>query len=153
MADPHRLGDLAEALLTVVSDALLDAGRPLGRAYISHAPPAWDACSEDQATVHVAPVTFRSSGTGRQQQTQLSAAFTVQVVRCVPVPDDTGAPPTALELGDSAVALLHDLAAVIYDVLASDVFGGCSSVAFGQVDSLGPSGGMAGWSWPITATI
>lgn len=152
-ANPLRLGDIAEALLTVVNDTLVDAGRPVGRAYVSHGAPAWDACTEDQATVHLQPLTFRSSGSGRQQQTQLQATYTVQVVRCVPTPGDDGAPPAAATLGDSGRELIDALALVVYAVMGSGVFAACDTVTYGQADPLGPLGGVGGWTWPITVTI
>lgn len=152
-ANPLRIGDLAEALLSTVTDALVAAGRPVGRAYVSHGAPAWDACTEDQVTVHLSPLTARSSGSGRQQQTQLQAGFVVQAVRCVPVPSDDGVPPTAEALGDSARGLIDDLARLVYAVLEGDVFASCDSVTYGQVNPLGPLGGVAGWTFPLTVTI
>lgn len=152
-ANPLALGDLAETLLATVASTLEAAGRPLQRSYVSHGPPAWDGCGTDQATVHLQPLTFRSSGSGRQMQTQLRAGLTVQMVRCVPVPDDQGTPPTEAQLGDSARALIDDLARVVYAVADGTVFASCAAVSYGEAAPLGPLGGMAGWTWPITVTL
>lgn len=153
-ADPTHIGTTATALLGLVVDTLEFAGRPVGRSYVSHGAPAWDLCRADQVSVYLSPIAFRSSGSGRQQQTQLQATFHVQIVRCVPVPDQDADPPSAVELHDSGVGLVDDMARVIYAVLdgAGDVFGGCESVTFGQASPLGPLGGAGGWDWPITVT-
>lgn len=154
MADPLALGALAQALLETVTATLVDAGRPVGRSFLSHGAPAWDACPGDQVTVHLAPLSFRSTGAGRQQQTQPLAGLVVQLVRCVPVPDDTGAAPSALELDESALGLMTDAARVFYAVaVTSSWAASCDSVTFGQMNPLGPLGGRAGWTWQVTATL
>jgi len=154
MADPFELGALAQALLGTVEATLVDAGRNVGRSYLSHGAPAWDACPSDQVTVHLAPLQFRSSGTGSQQQTQPQAGLVVQLVRCVPVPDDAGSGPSAAELDESALGLIEDAARVAAAVLDVSAWASsCTSVTFGQMNPLGPLGGRAGWSWQITATL
>lgn len=153
MADPTALAALAQQLRDLVTTTLLDAGRPVGRSYISHGAPAWDACGEDQVTVHLAPLSFRSTGSGRQQQTRLDVGLVLQVVRCVPVPADDGTPPPAVDLDTSAVGLLDDAARVVYGVLAAEWIPACTGLTLGQMNPLGPLGGVAGWSWQVTAQL
>lgn len=127
---------------------------PVVRAYVSHGPPAWDLCSEDQATVHLGPVSLRQPPNGRCGAAP-QVGMVVQVVRCHPTLDDQGQPPSEADLTAAASALADDLEAVIAAVVdqAGDLFGDCSAVIYQPATTLGPTGAVAGWSWPLVVTI
>lgn len=149
--DPTRLAAVAQDVLIAASEAL--AVTP-GRVYVAHGPPAWDLCTDDQLAVYVQPVTIRSSGRAGCQVQRLPVVH-VQLVRCVPGPDNNGTPPAAADLTASAVGLLDDLGRIIGAVTAQarDLFGACDTVRYGEASPLGPSGNAAAWDWPITPTI
>lgn len=147
------LADIAADLLGAAETGLIDGGRTVpDRSFVSHGPPAWEACESDQLTVHLAPLSFRMSRNPRRgYESAPIALWHVQIVRCAPQSPITGPPSSALEA--SAGGLLDDLAALTRGVCAapSDIFGGCTGLMFGQAIPLGPSGGVAGWDWTITA--
>jgi hypothetical protein len=142
--------DLATALLASAAGGL--GTRVPDRRYVSHNAAAWEACTEDQLTVHAVPLAVRAGTNDRRARQVLPLiAWHVQLARCVPGLKADGAAPTAAELNTSALGLLEDLHDITAAIQADGVFGGCNEVVWGQGIPLGPTGAMAGWDLVITA--
>lgn len=156
---------LATDLLASATEALDYHGRPLpDRRYVAHGIPVWDC---EQLVVAIRSIEQRiERGVG---QTSAAACATVgivtldlAIVRCVPTVDDQGRPPDADALTDSAVGLASD-ASVLWDLIAEGrqdgtLFGSfdgivCSSVTVTQARADTPSGGLAGWTFPVRVTL
>lgn len=131
----------------------LDAPR---RAMVTHGAPVWD---DEQLSVAIL-------GTGVAYQSRcavvLSASLMVWVVRCHPTVRDDGTPPAeedienaALTLADDAWLLAGGLAEAAYDGSLFPSFDGvrCEQVRLGPGRAEPPSGGLAGWSLPITVDL
>lgn len=139
---------------------------PPDRVYVSHGEPAVDVCLDctGQLSVHVDRVESRplntSPGAPAKVQTcalMPVAVYVVQLWRCVPIPDDRGAPPRPDELTASARALARDgwaLLTHLIDERAAGALGdACDSISFDDLVALGPDGGAAGWALPISAAV
>jgi hypothetical protein len=149
--NPDYIGVQAEALLAAAADAL--AERAPERQFVSWAPPAWDLCKADQLTVHVGPYQVRQQLAGRGGcQLQLVPTYTVELVRCHPALADDG-PPNVDAMHNAALGLNEDVYRVQQYIVASGVLGGCDGVLYREAIHLGPSGGVAGWSWPIELAV
>lgn len=145
-ATPTALGDKAEELLTAVVLALEEAGRTVSKSYVAHGAPAWDTCEADQVAVYAEPLGMRSN----RCMLQLNPTLHVQVIRCAPTLRNDGSAPSASALHESGRGFLDEILAVIYAVQGSGIFGNCDGVEWGTAVPLGPSGGAAGWDWPIS---
>lgn len=82
------------------------------------------------------------------------ATLVVRLMRCVPVVNDRGRHPSVQEKHESGLALLGDVGRV-YTALVRwrDAENGSSfngPVTVGQVESIGPGGGLAGHLWFVT---
>lgn len=120
--EPDAVHGMATQLLTCVSAELaaLEAGAPARSFVAPGAEIAWDDCECGQLTVHVLRIfpsdTFpllKQTGPFSRCAPRLTVAeFVVTILRCVPVQDDQGNPPTAAALGAAALTDQLDRAAV-----------------------------------------
>lgn len=146
---------IAQALLDAAAGAL-GAGVP-ARTLVAHGRPAWEACENDQLAVYWSQRTYQQSRTGKagpsQAQVRPVTQFQVELVRCVPGLKQGGKAPTAAELTTSAKALMDDFDAIQRALLGAQalIFGPFPSVTWGTALPLGPSGYVAGYTWPIQA--
>lgn len=123
---PQTLGisgsshDIAAWVLTTVQNALVDCDRePINRAYIAAGQIAWDDCC---GMLVVAPERiFKSARFPEQNASEelcwggyIAVELLVLLVRCVPVVDDRGRPPSAAALQTAYQELIED-AAVVYN--------------------------------------
>jgi len=83
------------------------------------------------------------------------ATITARLMRCVPVIDDSGEPPDAAELNEAGVRLLRDPGRLI-DALYTwrqtelQALNPNPQVEIGNVEVIGPMGGLAGHAVPVT---
>jgi hypothetical protein len=141
---------IAQDLLDACVAALAD---PPARQFVSHGPPAWDACITDQLTVHLGGTGFTQDRGGRAGMSRGQWTWVVQIVRCAPGLGEQAATPTAAALDANAKLLLGDIEEIQAAVRSDPaIFGGCAAVTFGAISPLGPSGYRAGYQWSITAT-
>lgn len=156
---PNLLNDLLLELLGCACSALEDGvcpGEPADcgcpcRQYIAIGPVAWDNCCDDgQLSVSVDRIypvnNFPQQASGANLcQTPLAADIVVTLLRCYPVTDDNGDPPTHTQLERAGESLNRDLYILTKGLLC------CLSVKkrkqqFMFMDSrfVGPNGGCAG---------
>lgn len=88
----------------------------------------------------------------------LTAQYTIALLRCVPVVKETGKPPTASELQASGEALMLDAMTLPASLIDLQTEGdlcdsGCSLVGIGQVQPIGPLGGVGGAAMTILVTL
>lgn len=145
--------ELASALLTYTK-TLFPTDLP-ARSYVSHGEPSWD-CG-DQLTVHL-------DGLPIEQVTKCSTRnrfpFVITLLRCVTSLGPDAEIPTDEVLDEEALGLLAD-AWVLRNGIAvgrangllfGTVDSGCDTVSLGDITTLGPEGGLAGWSIAVTLT-
>lgn len=146
---------VAQALLDAAAGAL-GAGAP-SRSLVAHGRPAWEVCTEDQLAVYWASRSYQQSRTGKagpgQAQARPVTTYQVELVRCVPGSKAGAKPPSAAELTDSAKGLMDDFDTIEQALLdgQATIFGRYPSVTWGLAVPLGPSGYVAGYTWPIQA--
>lgn len=150
--NPTALYDVATDLLASVVARMTTAGITLpARQYVHAGLVAYD-CEQVTVTVPESGVTHAFPGEAASVN-QVCApprhvALEVHVVRCVPIPGDSGDPPTVTELDASATEVLTDLwalAYVIWEGYREGEWGStCSTVSLGPVTVNGPEGGFVG---------
>lgn len=123
------------------------------RAFIAPGPPAIDCC--DQLTVHVtqlsnAPVGDGGLTAGRRLAGSVNWVYlAVTIMRCVPMSDSAGTPPSAEDLDAAAEQLDADAWALWNHIpnlwRAGLLFTLCGEVFWDAMRPLGPSGGCGGW--------
>lgn len=149
----------------VVACADTPEGAAPGRSYIAHAPPAWDC---EQITVHAGGPTIANTlplvpalaplQRAKTQGMVILAVLTCTVLRCYPVIEDSGDPPTVSELNAASQQTYADLWAITNHVnravKAGTLFAG-DHREFTLIDPVpvGPEGGIAGWQVPLTVQI
>lgn len=125
MALDRRAYDIAQRLLDCAQDRLAetDAGE-VDRACVITGALAWDDCECSQLTVAItsnfpsstfptpAANTAAQFAGGRCGQPIIVYTLTATILRCVPVSDDSGRPPTCEALAASALAAVQDASAV-----------------------------------------
>jgi hypothetical protein len=132
------------------------------RRYVSAGPPAWDC---EQVAVYTravypstgmivpdAPPSFQASAGWAMR----SALVAVEVVRAVPVLDDSGNAPTVEELSDSARRLYGDGQLTINALITairSGALPDVDDVAFNDWTIVGPDGGFAGSVLAVTVGL
>ncbi len=136
--------------------------KPPERTLVSHGPPVADECCDavgGQLSVHLDNLDHRPIDRPRCQFIA-TAEFHVVLFRCVPTVGDGPRPlPDADVLDTSAGDLLGDLWAMLSYLharaLDGDLFGGatCNAVTMGQVLSIAPGGGCAGWDLTVTLDL
>lgn len=159
------LTEYAQAVLLVAENALADTaeGSPV-RSYVSPAAPTFDCCP--QLTVHVnglfeAPTSPLSPTEATALRTKFGnvilATYVTTAIRCAPVPNSKGNPPSAEEIGDVAVIVTEDGWALwngFRNAIACDeLFEDCLGVHFDGGVPIREQGGCVGWQFTIRAHI
>jgi len=163
------LFDLAAEYLAACEAALVGTpGGAIGRAYVSPGAPALDCCpqltvhaggNEEAATAPLQP--FLSPGQrARVHGSVYLVNLTATVVRCVPVLDDNGKPPSAVALEQAANETNSDVWAIWNHVLSEHRAGALFASPSGRrellldaASPLDPSGGCGGWRIPIRVQL
>lgn len=161
----NTLSEYATAVLSVAEDALADtdAGTP-ERSTVTPAAPTFDCCP--QLTVHVSLLAEApTSPTGPAENSALRsnlgalilATYVVTVIRCAPVPDDFGGPPTVVEIGAVAHTVLQDGWALWnglrHAYLNGQIFEHCTGVHFDRGVPIREQGTCVGWEFTIRAHV
>lgn len=182
---PFSVHEVAEQLLGCVCAALDDvaavnpqlAGCPTCRTCVVPGTPAWDSCGEccggdgevgGQLSVSVArmwsstheafPAEDRTVRDARGCRFPVTAVeYVVTLLRCAPIPDDQGNPPSCEELTESAQQLHADAVTVAQAVLCcvpqtSQVRNGRRFI-MGQQRVLGPEGWCVGVEQRVTVEL
>lgn len=152
-----KIYDLASSVLASVASRMTAAGDPPpDRRYVHAGEVAFD-CEELVVSATVLDHAFP----GESPQMHVCApprhvVFEVWLIRCAPVQDDHGNPPSVAELDAAAAQVLTDmwvLPLVLYDGLIEHDWGGianceacdaCDSVLFSSVEAVGPEGAFGG---------
>lgn len=149
MADT-RLYDRAHAILHAVGAAFTADGVPLpARQYVTTGEVAWDC---EQLVVEVSRLGAGSSSFNDLLGPMKCGAIlwmlaTVHLVRCVPVPDNSGNAPNAAALDDAGNRALIDAWVLVHGLMAEmrDLIGPCDDWSVGPAVAVGPYGGYTGW--------
>jgi hypothetical protein len=148
--------EIASAVVTGVATdlALTPAGAP-DRIEIVNGAVAWDECACGDLLLSVPRVYSskdfpqpNSDSRTRCVDVLIVAEMTLDIVRCVPTPDDNGSPPTAADIIVAAATAFTDLSVVRDSVkcILDDLFntGQIQDYLVGMSTPLGPSGGCGG---------
>jgi hypothetical protein len=160
VAQPRtRLHDFATDVLTAVVDAFAAAAVDLpARRYVAHGEVAYDC---DQLVVGLERFALGLPGAEDQgvirAPVSRTAIFAVHLLRCVPVPDKQGNPPTPDALDDSSLELMVDAWLLLTGVLGayndSELSTRCDSLAIAGLDPYGPQGNYGGSVLRIGAQV
>lgn len=145
--DTSAVYDIAANMLASVADRLADAGLTVpDRQYVHGGDIAHDC---EQLVVAVTDLVHAFPGEAAAVQfcsPPRHARFAVSLVRCVPVPQDDGTPPTAEALDDAGAVTAADVWSLAYVLWAGYQAGewgaACSTLLLGPVAVVGPEGGM-----------
>jgi hypothetical protein len=158
----ERATELKQAVLEAL--ATTAAGAP-DRHFVSPGIPAFDCCPfvcVQTVTLGLADTSPLQPPLQTAQRAQIGnvnlAALIAYVVRCVPVPDDDGSPPSAAALDASGATVNADGFAVWnhlkHAVADQTLFPGCRSfVYFDGAVALDPAGGCGGWTFTVRLEI
>lgn len=162
MTIASRLFDLAAELRTSVVDYYAAApgapALPTDR-FVVNAAFAQHALDCEQMVVAVDefgpdPGAIIAADGGGRQYGSFAAGVTVAVVRCVPVLDESGNPPTVAAVEASAAVVLADLSLVVAAVTTwAAGTTACRYVNLGRAVPIGPDGGVGGVTCPLTVTL
>ena len=166
MTDVSDIGLLATEVLSGAFDALETIpivapgfdGAP-DRYFVSPGEPAFDCCP--QLTVHVSSITDRPTTlttTGRSCAASVSlVGLVVTIVRCVPVPDDQGNPPSMEAMCEAAFQTEMDGWALwnhLYSMWCADMlFSLCGEVFWDGMRAINPAGGCSGWTLSLRVSL
>lgn len=130
MAIDVRAFAIAQRLLDCALDRLADTPSDVPpRACVITGPIAWDDCECGQLVVAItdsftssnfptpSASTAASFGTGRCGEPILGYTLTISMLRCVPVGNEQGNPPSCNELAASALTSVQDASAVSAGIL------------------------------------
>lgn len=144
MAIDTRIYTIAQRLLDCALDRLADTtGGTPPRACVITGPIAWDNCVCGQLVVAItdsytssnfptpSASTAASFGAGRCGEPIAAYTLTISMLRCVPISDDQGNPPSCADLGASALVSIQDASAVTAGILC------CLSEMLREKDSNG----------------
>lgn len=170
---PNSFFEFAQELLDVADEctALTVGGQisliPKARVYVSPGDPAFDCCpmlavsgsslGEDYAvTTQVGAPSNRGHGAAYQRSNLVG--FTIWVLRCTPVPDKNGNPPSVARLDASAQKVLQDAWCIwngVMQAIRDDLLWGgrCTEIYFDQAVQITPQGGCAGFRIPLRAHL
>lgn len=160
------LEPILQKLLDCVTVALVDCGYPACNYYLSaDANPAWDDCCECDTgngrvwvqLVSIVPdVSPGYSNTSLVDcATEMAANVSINILRCAPVSDTNGRPPSVADLTAAAKGQMRDAAimrSAIRCCFAQDdpqnhpESVDAANVSFGEWTPLGPDGGCMGGS-------
>jgi hypothetical protein len=154
--DPQTIYDLAAASLDAIVDNWPVELEPLpDRRYVTFGEVAWDC---EQLVVSVERTFGVDTGDVLSENVlgiDASAPFQLRgatvacsLIRCVPVVDDQGNPPTPVALADSATVVLADGIAMfncLADAHRAGDLATCNGVAFEAGEAQTPDGGFGGW--------
>lgn len=162
------LGQYAQEVLDVSEDSLDGTlGGIPDRIFRSPADPAFDCCPEQsQLSVHVERLyeeALEPSGNGDGQALRanlgsvIKAIYTIVVVRCAPMMDSNGNPPSPAEIDAVAEVVEMDGWALWnglrHAYLNGLIFEHCSGVTFDDGVPINEQGGCVGWLFTIRAMI
>jgi hypothetical protein len=144
----------AQALLDAAEAAALSA--PLKRVVLAPGP----SFARDCRMIAVYLETVVAVAIGATDELPRSGCALVPVVNlrlvfaddCVPVPGDSGTPPTPEAISTWSGAFLDDAESIwnaVADAAAAGSLGDCSGVTIGQLTPTGPSGRMATVQIPV----
>jgi hypothetical protein len=142
-----RVYAIATDLLELAADTLAD---PPDRRYVSIGDPAWDDCPQLVAAIR-APQTSRGLETITPNVVCIVVpvwTVCVELVRCIPVPDANGNPPSSIDLSASAQAVSIEFEDLFYGFVEAALDGtlleeGCSLASL-VAEIVPASGGMIG---------
>lgn len=157
--DPARIFAIGDCLLEAAQAAITEAGLTIpSRSYVHLGNIAVDC---EQLVVTIDGLTFGLTDGPENPAVKCMppgySTYTVLLALCVPVPDDSGTPPSTADLEASAVnlspyglALTSGIAELIHAGDA-DCIGLCDNPAMTSALPLGPEGGYGGWTvgWAI----
>lgn len=155
------ISDVAQALLDCVCADLADGecGCPCW-AFIANGAVAWDHCCDDgQLWVSVDRVypygIFPSAPTSRIACAQpIAVDYTIGILRCAPVSDDQGNPPTPEQLTASGIQVTNDMYTIMNSVICClDNMGQRRLFTIAGTRPLGPSGGCVGSALTVTVAV
>lgn len=136
-----RMFDIAKAVVAAAEDELSG----IQHAYVSHAQPPFDC--PDQFTVHV-----QDRNVVTQERVSCASrsrvVFIATIVRCWPVPDETGQLPTSSEL-EAATKDLWDDEVLVRTAIRTGVESvgiKCDNWMIRSSSPMVPEGGTAAWS-------
>ena len=155
----------AQSVLTVAEEALAltDAGLP-ERSYNSPAAPTFDCCPalmvhvsglDEAPTSPLSPaeVTARRGDFGNI----ILASYIITAIRCAPVPDSSGNPPSVAEIEAATVEVQQDGWALWnrlrHAVADGEIFDDCLGVHVDSGVPIAEQGGCVGWQFSIRASI
>jgi hypothetical protein len=151
---PERLWNLAVDVKMAIIDGFASAGVDLpARQYVSYGFPAHD-CAQ---LVVAAEATAGTEGAlsqevvepvlGKPGHAMRYARFGITLLRCVPVVQDDGDPPTVEDEEEAAETVLADTVLLLNSIVAAQRSGDlnrCGGVAFEQWTAISPLGGLGG---------
>jgi hypothetical protein len=155
------VSDFAKELLVCVCEALEETSCGCPEcAYVVTGPPAWDhCCNGGQLTIGVDRIFAYErfptpAATPYTCMLPLAADFTVTVLRCAPVPDENGNPPTAEELTTAASQVMEDMYAVMQGVMCCMApTQKCRQFQMGSQRPVGPQGSCQGSALTLSVAL
>lgn len=163
MIPASRIFAIADACLDAVVAHYIAAGVSLpARQYVANGLPSFDC---EQITVFVentygiqgSPLAENPAAQLRDAGHAMRAAvFAITIVRCVPVLDDEGDPPSPADESASAAEIYADATLCLNALVAAEVAGGlpgCGSVAFLQWRNENAQGGLGGGTLRVAVSL
>lgn len=151
-ANPTRLYDLAAGVLAAVETTYQAEGIDLPeRRYVADGPPAYDCEQVVVALVRMYPGLPFQEDPGQpvlKMRLLRSVTLAVHVVRCIPVLDNQGNPPTAAAIDASGANVLQDSWMLPWAMLEGhrqQLFAPlCDTIGMRELTPAEPSGGFGG---------
>lgn len=153
--------EVMQTLLGCANQALIDCGRPVGRAFLAPGSQvAWDDCCDGQLWVRMINVFPSGRPFPAVDSVQpcgiavLAVQLAVGVVRCAAVVDDNGNAPTPEELTADTLAQSADASILLSAIQCCDLPTTTDKlIRVGTWTPSGPQGGCVGGEWTLTLGV
>lgn len=154
--DQYVVLNVTSNLVTGIANALIANGSPVGRSLVTEGEIVWDNCDCGQLALAIVRSFMSTSVTNEQrpltncQSSIFGVDAQIQYVRCVPNPDNSGNPPSALALTDSARLaeidkfIIRDTALCLLNQYRNDTPATLYDFSVYEQLPLGASGGCGG---------
>lgn len=147
-----------DSIATDLLNAAVGSGVPVARSFVAPGPTFAHPCR--LIAVHLAgtrEVALGDTTSWGPMASVTRARYVVTFVAdCMPTIDAEGNPPPEADITAAGLAVLAD-ANAIHDALLDPVFTtdgiGCQNVTVEDGEPFGPSGGKAGWRWPVSVVL
>ncbi len=158
MANPREEWNRLDVLLETATAAVSGCGVPVGRSGVVHGNVVWDECCEGYLFIRVVRTNVANpfpTATQTPSDCTLELATLVEmgILRCAPVMDDNGNPPSAQAQSDFAEEVIRDKSILFHVITNHNPDWAHYPTVIDSWNPLGIEGGCGGGAWQFFVDV